>query len=541
MLLRSATTRWARACVQNSRRYYGTHHETRSLRIGTTTTLVALLATGYTAHSCFNRAIRLEEDMAMDTASRLISFQEVQKHTSKGDCWVVINGNVYDVTEFLSQHPGGEAIILKNAGKDATRIFTPLHPPDALDILDESQKLGPVDPLTVPELEAPEVTEEDRKIEAARKRLPPVDAMVLLQDFEEWGERVLTGTAWAYYRSAADSENTFTENRDAFRRYWLRPRILRKVGSGSTRTSFVGIETESPFFISPAAMAKLGHPLGELNITRAAGRLGLVQGISANASCGLDELMEARVDGQKVIYQIYLNKDRKASEALLRKVEQLKPAAVMFTVDVAWQSKRTLDVRAKHIPVDVNADTSTPRSKAPLGVSEAIGGYQDSNLSWDDIDFIRKHISAPIIVKGVQSIQDVEMCIQAGVQGVLLSNHGGRSCDYAPAPIDILYEMRCLQPDLFNHIDVMIDGGIRTGADVVKALALGAKAVGIGRPILYANGTHGQEGVERVCEILQEEITNTMRNTGATKISELVPEMCGPAGPWVGSNRPPYA
>lgn len=103
-------------------------------------------------------------------------------------------------------------------------------------------------------------------------------------------------------------------------------------------------------------------------------------------------------------------------------------------------------------------------------------------------------------MKGVQSIEDVELCAKAGVDGVILSNHGGRSCDYAPAPIDLLYEMRALRPDLFKKIDVMVDGGARSGADVVKALALGAKAVGMGRPFLYANGTHGQDGVERVCE-----------------------------------------
>ncbi|ORY23133.1 putative cytochrome b2, mitochondrial precursor (L-lactate ferricytochrome C oxidoreductase) [Naematelia encephala] len=474
------------------------------------------------------------------SGQKLISFEEVQKHNKRDDCWVIIEGKIYDVTDFLDQHPGGPGIILANAGKDATRIFKPLHPPDALDTLEPSQHLGPVDPLTMPDLADEEQTEEDKRLEEARKKLPPVDNMLLVRDFEEWAEKVLSGTAWAYYRSAADSEYTFHENSDAYRRYFLRPRILRKVGDGDIKTSFVGIETSMPVFISPAAMAKLGHPLGEVNLTKGAGEMGIVQAISANASCSLDEIMEARKDGQKVIYQIYLNKDRKASEVLLQKVEKLKPAAVMFTVDVAWQSKRTMDVRAKNSVDAPIKDTSEPKSKAPLGVSQAIGSYQDRNLDWDDIDFIRKYISVPIIVKGVQSIEDVELCVKKGVQGVFISNHGGRSCDYAPAPIDVLYELRCLRPDLIDKIDILIDGGVKTGADVVKALALGAKAVGMGRPFLYANGTHGQEGVERLSQIMYEEITNTMRNAGVTKIADLKPEMCGPAGPWVGANRPPY-
>ncbi|WWD01546.1 hypothetical protein V866_008491 [Kwoniella sp. B9012] len=519
----------------------------RQTQIRAVAITASVLATGIVVHTALRPQILLEEASEVPSITKtgsdqkLISYDEVQKHRTKDDCWVIIDGNVYDVTDFLAQHPGGEGVILANAGKDATKIFKPLHPPDALEMLDDYQRLGPVDPLSMPEV-VEELSDEDRRIAEARKRLPPVDAMLLLQDFEDWGEKVLSGTAWAYYRSAADSENTFNENSNSYNRYWLRPRILRKVGSGDTKTSFLGISTESPFFISPAAMAKLGHPMGEVNITRAAGRLGLVQAISANASCGLDELMNERLPEQPVIYQIYLNKNRQASETLLKKVEKLKPAAVMFTVDVPWQSKRTLDARAKHVVAPVVEDTEAPLrpSKAPLGVSEAIGGYQDPNLSWEDIPFIRQHISVPIIVKGVQTVEDVELCVKAGVEGVLLSNHGGRSCDYAAAPIDVLYEIRCLRPDLLNKIDVLIDGGIRTGADVVKALALGAKAVGIGRPILYANGTHGQEGVERACQILQEEITNTMRNAGATKISEIVPEMCGPAGPWVGQNRPPY-
>lgn len=148
---------------------------------------------------------------------------------------------------------------------------------------------------------------------------------------------------------------------DAFRRYYFRPRILNDVTTGSINTTYMGFPSELPIFISPAAMAKLGHPLGEVNLTKGAGECGIVQGISINASCSLDEIMAARKEGQKVFFQvsqvkclrmkanrqIYLNKDRKASEILLEKVTNLGAAAVIFTVDTAWKSKRTRDVRAK--------------------------------------------------------------------------------------------------------------------------------------------------------------------------------------------------
>ncbi|CAD6567280.1 MAG: Cytochrome b2, mitochondrial precursor [Tremellales sp. Tagirdzhanova-0007] len=465
---------------------------------------------------------------------KLLHYDEVQKHASEDDCWVIIEGNVYDVTEFLQNHPGGSEIILANAGKDATKIWKPLHPPDALDILDPEAHLGPVDPTSIPETLETGPTEEEMRIEEARKEMPRADSMLLVQDFEEWAEKVLSGTAWNYYKSAADREITAQENQDAFRNYYFRPRILHNVTNGSIDTEFMGMKTALPIFISPAAMAKLGNPLGEVNLTKGAGEAGIIQGISINASCSLDEIMEARKEGQKVIFQIYLNKDRKASEALLEKVTKLGASAIMFTVDAAWRSKRTRDVRGKTTnmasallsPSEASSSSSKNTSKAPLGISQAISGYQDTNLTWDDISFIRKHTSLPIIVKGVQSVADVEFQTMEVVNVI--------------SPIDILYEMRATRPDLFEKIEVMMDGGVRSGADVVKALALGAKAVGLGRPFLYANGTHGEEGVVRVCQIMAEEINNTMRNCGATKISDLTPELVGLRGPWVGANRQPW-
>ncbi|BEI85332.1 hypothetical protein CcaverHIS002_0507330 [Cutaneotrichosporon cavernicola] len=476
---------------------------------------------------------------------KFISYEEVQKHNRRDDCWVIIAGNVYDVTDFIAVHPGGAAVILHAAGRDATKVFVPLHPPDSLQILPKSKHLGPVDPATLPE-EDDEPTEEEERIAEARAELPPAESMLLLNDFEEWAERVLTATGWNYYRSAADSEATFDNNAAAFNRYFFRPRILRDITEGNLETEVLGQKTAMPVFISPAAMAKLGHPLGEVNLTRGAGNAGIVQGISINASCSLDEIMAARQAGQNVWFQIYLNRDRAASERLLEKVTALGANAIIFTVDVAWQSKRTRDVRGKAAvaaPIETTDAGKGDRGgagKQGAGVSSAISGYQDPHLVWSDIEFIRRNTTLPIIVKGVQSIEDVAACAEAGVQGVILSNHGGRSADYAPAPIDLLYELRALRPDLFDKVDIMMDGGVRSGADVVKALALGAKAVGLGRPFLYANSTHGQEGVERVCEILDEEITNTMRNCGVSRVADLKPEMVGPAGPWVGANRPPW-
>jgi L-lactate dehydrogenase (cytochrome) len=461
---------------------------------------------------------------------QLIPFSDVQKHASANDCWIVIKGEVYDVTSFLKLHPGGPGLVLGEAGADATQPFEMFHAPNALSKLPAEAHLGPVDPATLPPPTDKIPTADEAARMRARAAMPPAHGMVVLGDFEYWARKVLSGAAWAYYRSAADQEKTYDGNIEALRRYFFRPRVLRDMTNGSIKTSFMGFNSELPIYIAPAAMAKLGHPLGEVNLTKAAGQHGIVQCVSANASCSLEEIVAAKKDGQDLLYQIYIDKNRDISVEILQNVERLGFKAIIFTVDVGWWSKRTLELR-----------TNGTLPEALLGTFMVTGGVQDRNLSWEDIAWIRRYTKLPIIVKGIQSLEDLEMAVKYGADGAMISNHGGRQVDYSPAPIDILYEARTYRPDLFSKIEILIDGGVRHGADVVKLLALGAKAVGFGRSFLYANGTHGEEGVGRVVDILREEIVNTMWNIGAATIGDLKPEMVGPVGPWVGANRPSYA
>lgn len=314
----------------------------------------------------------------------------MRKHNTSQSCWVILNGQVYDVTTFLSLHPGGAASILAVAGTDATRLFTPIHAPGVLATLPPECHLGPVNPSTVPAtILTEEEAAEDARIAAQRALLPPAESFLLLSDFEEWAERVLSNAAWSYYASAADSESTHAENVASWGRYFFRPRVLRDITKGNLKTSVCGTEMDMPVYISPAAMARLGHPDGEVNLTRAAGAYGIVQAISINASCPLDEILAARKEGQRVWFQIYLNKDREKSVELLKKVEESGVAAVIFTVDVAWQSKRTLDRRAKTALAPPPSNEGSEKGTQGEGVAAAISGYQDSHLVWEDIDFIR--------------------------------------------------------------------------------------------------------------------------------------------------------
>ncbi|KAG8715750.1 Cytochrome b2, mitochondrial precursor [Ceratobasidium sp. 423] len=423
----------------------------------------------------------------------LISYDEVLKHNTRESCWVVIRGQVYDITDFIPKHPGGVKPILANAGTDATEIYESIHAKGLIEkMLSPSQHIGALDPSTAP-APNPEAQEEEERIAKARAKLPPLSHVLNLNEFEELAQTVLSKTAWSYYRSAADDEYAHMNNALAFRRYWFRPRVLRGTKTIDTSCEILGIPSTLPIFVSPAAMAGLGDPAGEVNITKGAGKTGIIQGISSNASCTVDEIANARVDPQKqpLFFQLYVASDRAKSVETIKRIEKLGYRAIFFTVDAPVLGNRELDQRNRAGLLDSGDDEEDQKG----GVASTIDGYFDTNIDWSTLKWLKTVTKLPIILKGVQTVEDVELAAKHGVQGVLLSNHGGRQLDYAPAGIDVLYELRQKRPDLFEKVEVYIDGGVRRGTDVLKALCLGAKGVGLGRTFLFANGTYGEKGV----------------------------------------------
>ncbi|TIC33521.1 hypothetical protein E3Q02_03491 [Wallemia mellicola] len=383
--------------------------------------------------------------------ARYVAFDEVQKHTTPESCWVIIEGQVYDVTDFLEAHPGGAKVILRNSGKDATTLYAPIHPKGTIENnLPPECHLGAVDPTTLPDIQEEE-SDEQRRVRTARENIPPLGAMVSLEDFEKLATDILPNTAYAYYSSAGDDEDTLRENINAWKKYWFRPRVLNDITKIDLSTTIMGIKSALPIFISPAAMARLGHPLGEINLTKGAAQTGIIQGISSNASCTLEEMCEARDAGQPLIFQLYLNWDRKKSEEIVRKVEELKINGIMFTVDAPVPGKRERDLRAKG---DFDDDEGGTK-----GVAQAISGYQAADLSWKDVDWLKSITDLPLIIKGVQSVEDAKLAAESGVKGIVLSNHGGRQLNFAPASIDVLREIREEAPEVFEKLEVYVDGG----------------------------------------------------------------------------------
>ncbi|POS88433.1 putative mitochondrial cytochrome protein, partial [Erysiphe pulchra] len=451
---------------------------------------------------------------------------EIARHDSKESCWVIIHNKAYDVTEFLSEHPGGSKVILKYAGKDATSEFETIHPSDTLQkYLDQSKHLGEVDMSTV-EIEKQDVREEREEEERQEriKVMPSLEECFNLLDFEAVARGVMKRNAWAYYSSGADDEIAMRENNTAFRKIWFRPRVLVDVEKVDCSTTMLGSRVDMPYYVTATALGKLGNPEGEVVLTRAAKKHNVIQMIPTLGSCSLDEILDAADCSQVQWLQLYVNKDRDLTKRIVQHAERRGCKGLFITVDAPQLGRRERDMRSKFTDAKpkIQLDSLIDISQ---GASRAISSFIDPSLSWKDIPWFRSITKMPIVLKGVQCIEDVLRAIEAGVQGVVLSNHGGRQLEFARSGIEILAEV---MPVLREHrleskIEVYIDGGVRRATDIIKALCLGAKGVGIGRPFLYAMSAYGETGVNRAMDLLKEEMEMNLRLIGCKEISELNP------------------
>jgi len=279
---------------------------------------------------------------------------------------------------------------------------------------------------------------------------------------------------------------------------------------------------------SATALGKLAHPDGEVALTRAAYNQGIIQMLPTLASCSLDEMTAARKPDQILFYQLYVNGNRKVTEDIVRKAERGGCRALFVTVDAPQLGRREKDMRNKFTAADPNMHKKTGQKvNRSQGTARAISSFIDPSLCWDDIAWLRSITSMAIVLKGVQCGEDAVLAVKYGVQGIVLSNHGGRQLDFSRSGIEVLVEvMDALRSaGLEKKLEVFVDGGVRRGTDIFKAVALGATAVGIGRPTLYGLAAYGQEGVERVVEILKEEFGMVMGLMGAPSVKDIKPEM----------------
>jgi len=345
----------------------------------------------------------------------------------------------------------------------------------------------------------------------------------------------LPSTSFAYVAGSAGSESTARANRAAFEAWRLVPRLLRDVTESDMRITVLGTAMPAPIALAPVGVLSIVHPDGESAAARAAAGVGVPMVVSTAASTTLEDVAEASGHGPRW-YQLYWPKDRELAASFLERAAAAGYRALVVTLDthaLGWRP-RDLDgaflpflkgvgnqnyfadpvfVRALGAPVDADSLGSAVLQWASI--------FADPSLTWDDLAWLREHWDGPIALKGIQHLDDARRAVDAGMDGVVVSNHGGRQIDGAIASLDALPP---IAEAVGDRVDVLFDSGVRTGADVVKALALGARAVLIGRPYVYGLGLAGEAGVRHVLRCLLAELALTMALAGVTHPGELGPE-----------------
>ncbi|KAF2774020.1 hypothetical protein EJ03DRAFT_323369 [Teratosphaeria nubilosa] len=455
-----------------------------------------------------------------------IPVSEIVKHASADDCWIVVNGKVYDLTKFAPEHPGGAQMVYKYAGKDGTKTYNDYHASDLIEkTLSDPQKLGDFDESTVTKTWI-DAQKEELVSEPDPNERPPLSTLINLDDFEKAFKKSGSPKANAYVEGASNDLLTLNANKTFWQKLWFRPRIMRNVSTINTKATMFGQRVNMPVWICPMGIAKTAGPEGETALGRGAAKAGIIHCLSTTASYGVEEVL-ASAPSNPWFFQLYLDKQRHKTEETLRKIDKMDQIkAIFITVDLAVVSKREQDERIKNnenvtsIYMQNKGEKARGVDKKGGGLARTTGSFIDWALSWDDLPWIRKHTSKPLVVKGIQSAADARLAMQHGCQGIVVSNHGGRALDSAPATILVLLELRRDCPEVFEKMEVHIDGGVRRGSDILKAFCLGARGVGVGRPF-QCSVMYGTEGVEGVAEILQDELETAMRLCGVTDLEKV--------------------
>lgn len=422
-------------------------------------------------------------------------------------------------------------VILEHAGKDATERYAEVHSLSLLsNTLDSANLVGLLDTSTI-DRESTPMPSKKSKIQLQHEK-PPLCSLLSSHDFEAVAARSLKPKAWAFYSSAATDLITMKANKSFFDRIWFRPRVLRNVRNVDTSCLIQGVESSLPLFVAPAALARMVHPSGEKGIAAACATRGVIQCISTNASYSATEILSSAPSTYPFFFQLYVHKKRSDTSALLSTISSHHPnvTSIFLTVDAPCAGKREADERVKADESMQSPMTGVTAVNDKFGGSlgRIMGSFIDETLSWEDLSWLRSIWKGKIVIKGIMSAEDAIRAAAEGCDGIVISNHGGRNLDTSPPPILTLLELQLRCPEVFEQLQVFVDGGIRRGTDILKCLCLGARAVLVGRPILYALN-YGQEGVEQLLDIFKNELEVAMRLVGITDLSQVHPALVNTA------------
>ena len=347
-------------------------------------------------------------------------------------------------------------------------------------------------------------------------------------EYEPLAKASMELSAWDYFRSGAEDEVSLRANRTAFERIHLRPRMLVDVSATDTRTTVLGIPVRMPILVGPTAYQGLAHAEGECATARGAGEAGTVMTASTMSNRTLEEIAAAATG--PLWFQLYVYRERKVSEWLVRRAEAAGYRALVLTVDVPRLGRREADIRngfglPPHLSVANFAGTAMADQPALDSGVSGLAMYAhdmfDTSLTWEALDWLRSVTSLPVVVKGVLTGEDAALAVEHGAAAIIVSNHGGRQLDGAVAGIEALPEVVETVRGRRERCEVYVDGGIRRGTDVLKALALGARAVLVGRPVLWGLAASGSNGVRHVLDILHTELELAMALAGRPTLDTI--------------------
>ncbi len=341
---------------------------------------------------------------------------------------------------------------------------------------------------------------------------------VCVADFERLAESRLEPGAFGYYAGGAGDERVLTGNVAAWERLYLRPRVLVDVSEVTTATTVLGTPVSMPLLVAPVALQKLAHPDGEPGMARAAAAVGTLMCLSTMATATPAEVAAAAPDAPRW-FQLYVFRDRRVTHALVEQAVEHGYGAIVVTVDAPRLGRRERDLRTGfRVPQQITVPSMGAlggwEGATPLELLAAI----DASLTWSDLAEFRSLSSLPLILKGIQTAEDAELACAHGVDAIVVSNHGGRQLDAVGATAELLPE---IVEAVAGRIEVYVDGGIRRGSDAVKALALGARAVLVGRAPLWGLASDGEAGACRVLELLRDEVELALVLCGCTSPDEL--------------------
>ncbi|KAI0517025.1 FMN-dependent dehydrogenase-domain-containing protein [Xylaria bambusicola] len=475
----------------------------------------------------------------------VLSAQEIASHRSTSSCWIVVDGKAYDVTGYLDEHPGGAAVLLKQGGTDATAEFRKIHSPDVLKYLPEDACLGAIDAaaqaaLPISTVNA-DLTEESGTEDGANK-VPHISSIVAPNDFEAAAKISMPLKSWTYVSSYSHDGSAFRGNLTSWQAVRFRPRIFADVRTVTPQCRILGSASAFPFYVSAMGQLGRGHPAAEIGLVRALARRGAHGVISTESTVKMEEIAAAFLEEKKKVkataaaknkpearlhFQLYIPADR---EIAIQRIRRVRATGVFHslwvTVDTAVLGKRTADRKLQAAEaLAASPELAAHAERAGFGALAHAGGAQlNASLTWEDLKWMKREWGGPVVLKGVQTAEDAAHAAELGVDGVLLSNHGGRQMHDAPDALTTLLEIRTYYPGLVDRLEIFVDGGCRDGADVLKAVALGAKAVGVGRPFFYALAAYGEKGVERCLDIFADELVTGMRLVGIKDLDEAQPE-----------------